>query len=193
MARVTAAPNDGDSMAGVGAPADGGSKRNALAPPPPLLPPPPPRNADDGTIEAAADAVILLLTGVDEDEVSEGVTETAEEVAACTGDMNDANSADAPLPVPLPERGVAGSRNPATSPLDLLLLLSLVLLSTLVLLVWWSPAPLCAATGVVPLSGVEMDSEAVECDSGVAGTGVAEDNDEPCPCDECTAARNQAI
>ena len=58
MARVMAAPNDGDSMAGVGAPADGGSKRNVLAPTPPLLPLLP-RNADDGTVEAVAEAVIL--------------------------------------------------------------------------------------------------------------------------------------
>ncbi len=45
------APNDGDSIVGVGVPADGGSKRNAL--PPPLLPPPL-RNAEDGTVEAPA-------------------------------------------------------------------------------------------------------------------------------------------
>ena len=45
------APNDGDSIVGVGVPTDGGSKRNAL--PPPLLPLLP-RNAEDGTAEAAA-------------------------------------------------------------------------------------------------------------------------------------------
>ncbi len=48
VAKVMVAPNDGDSIVGVGVPADGGSKRNAL--PPPLLP----RNADDGIVEAPA-------------------------------------------------------------------------------------------------------------------------------------------